>query len=332
MRGGGRAHRRSRSSSSRWSRAAPSCSPASSRTPSSARSSPSAPGGVLAELIGEAAFRIAPLTDVDAEELVTARQGRPARRRLPRRAAGGRRGARRPRAAARAPRRGPPRGRRARPQPRARAARRLRRRRRPRARPRGPRRVERAQDLVAARSVVPRRRQLRHRRKRSGMRSPDVQDALSGRSLRDQSNASDREVGAMTGKKDSRDGVDSSPSVVLIAFGAAARSTWASSGCTTVRDSIKQEQIYVRRRRRPGRREVRRPVGRRAGHDRRPGAGVREGHADAHARGDGRPGVRADGPFPVGREAGRPGGHEDEAAAAKDESGSRSRTAPATSG
>jgi hypothetical protein len=29
------------------------------------------PGGVLAELIGEASFRIAPLTDVDAEELVT---------------------------------------------------------------------------------------------------------------------------------------------------------------------------------------------------------------------------------------------------------------------
>jgi acetate---CoA ligase (ADP-forming) len=29
------------------------------------------PGGVLAELIGEAAFRIAPLTDIDAEELVT---------------------------------------------------------------------------------------------------------------------------------------------------------------------------------------------------------------------------------------------------------------------
>jgi acyl-CoA synthetase (NDP forming) len=29
------------------------------------------PGGVLAELIGEAAFRIAPLTDVDAHELVT---------------------------------------------------------------------------------------------------------------------------------------------------------------------------------------------------------------------------------------------------------------------
>jgi acyl-CoA synthetase (NDP forming) len=29
------------------------------------------PGGVLAELIGEASFRIAPLTDVDAAELVT---------------------------------------------------------------------------------------------------------------------------------------------------------------------------------------------------------------------------------------------------------------------
>jgi acyl-CoA synthetase (NDP forming) len=29
------------------------------------------PGGVFAELIGDAAFRIAPLTDVDADELVT---------------------------------------------------------------------------------------------------------------------------------------------------------------------------------------------------------------------------------------------------------------------
>ena len=38
------------------------------------------PGGVFAELIGDATFRIAPLTDVDAEELVTRRQGRPARR------------------------------------------------------------------------------------------------------------------------------------------------------------------------------------------------------------------------------------------------------------
>ena len=35
------------------------------------------PGGVLAELIGEASFRIAPLTDVDAEELVsTGKAGR----------------------------------------------------------------------------------------------------------------------------------------------------------------------------------------------------------------------------------------------------------------
>ena len=34
------------------------------------------PGGVFAELIGDAPFRIAPLTDVDAEELVTRRQGR----------------------------------------------------------------------------------------------------------------------------------------------------------------------------------------------------------------------------------------------------------------
>ena len=30
------------------------------------------PGGVLAELIGEAGFRIAPITDVEARELVTA--------------------------------------------------------------------------------------------------------------------------------------------------------------------------------------------------------------------------------------------------------------------
>src|SRR5678816_949407 len=29
------------------------------------------PGGVFAELIGDATFRVAPLTDVDAEELVT---------------------------------------------------------------------------------------------------------------------------------------------------------------------------------------------------------------------------------------------------------------------
>ena len=35
---------------------------------------------MLAELIGDAGFRIAPLTDVDAEELVTGGQGRQARR------------------------------------------------------------------------------------------------------------------------------------------------------------------------------------------------------------------------------------------------------------
>ena len=44
------------------------------------------PGGVLAELIGETQFAIAPLTDVDAEELVARREGRAADRRLPRRA------------------------------------------------------------------------------------------------------------------------------------------------------------------------------------------------------------------------------------------------------
>ena len=51
------------------------------------------PGGVLAELIGDAGFRLAPLTDVDAEELVlggkagrlVARVPRRARRPMPRR-------------------------------------------------------------------------------------------------------------------------------------------------------------------------------------------------------------------------------------------------------
>ena len=33
------------------------------------------PGGVMAELIGQATFRIAPLTDVDAQELVTGGKG-----------------------------------------------------------------------------------------------------------------------------------------------------------------------------------------------------------------------------------------------------------------
>ena len=41
------------------------------------------PGGVLAELIGEATFRIAPLTDADVDELVEHRQGRTARGGLP---------------------------------------------------------------------------------------------------------------------------------------------------------------------------------------------------------------------------------------------------------
>ena len=49
------------------------------------------PGGVFAELIGDAAFRIAPLTDVDAEELVTGGKAGQARGRLPRQPAGGRR-------------------------------------------------------------------------------------------------------------------------------------------------------------------------------------------------------------------------------------------------
>ena len=71
-------------SSSRWSTAAPSCSPASSRTRSFGPLVAFGPGGVLAELIGEAGFRIAPLTDVDADELLQPGEGRAARGRLPR--------------------------------------------------------------------------------------------------------------------------------------------------------------------------------------------------------------------------------------------------------
>ena len=89
------------------------------------------PGGVFAELIGEAAFRIAPLTDIDAEELVDGGKAGRLVAGLPRRAGGRPGGARRPRPAPRAARRGPSRGRGARPEPRARAARPLRRRRRP---------------------------------------------------------------------------------------------------------------------------------------------------------------------------------------------------------
>ena len=42
------------------------------------------PGGVLAELIGSANFALAPLTDVDADELLGDRQGSEARRRVAR--------------------------------------------------------------------------------------------------------------------------------------------------------------------------------------------------------------------------------------------------------
>jgi hypothetical protein len=73
------------------------------------------PGGVFAELIGEASLRIAPLTDIDAEELVTSAR-RAARARLPRRRAGRRRRHSSTRPAARGARRRPARRRRARPQ------------------------------------------------------------------------------------------------------------------------------------------------------------------------------------------------------------------------
>ena len=66
----GRADRRARCSCSRSSAAEPSSSPAPSRTRCSARSSRSARAACFAELIGEAQFRLAPLTDVDAQELV----------------------------------------------------------------------------------------------------------------------------------------------------------------------------------------------------------------------------------------------------------------------
>ena len=50
---------------------APSCSPGIVQDPVFGPLVAFGPGGVFAELIGEAPFRIAPLTDVDAEELVT---------------------------------------------------------------------------------------------------------------------------------------------------------------------------------------------------------------------------------------------------------------------
>ena len=54
------------------------------------------PGGVLAELIGEAGFRIAPLTDVDAEELLQQEKTGLLVARLPRSPAGRHGAARRP--------------------------------------------------------------------------------------------------------------------------------------------------------------------------------------------------------------------------------------------
>ena len=76
-----------RCSCSRWSRRASSCSPALVQDPVFGPLVAFGPGGVLAELIGDARFRLAPLTDVDADELV---QGGKAGRlvaRLPRRPA-----------------------------------------------------------------------------------------------------------------------------------------------------------------------------------------------------------------------------------------------------
>ena len=59
-----------RSSSSRSSAAAPSCLAGAVQDPVFGPLVAFGPGGVLAELIGEAQFRLAPLTDLDAEELV----------------------------------------------------------------------------------------------------------------------------------------------------------------------------------------------------------------------------------------------------------------------
>ena len=81
------------------------------------------PGGVFAELIGEASLRIAPLTDIDADELVTSGQGRPARPRLPRRRALPTRRRSSTSSTGSRARRRPARGRRARPQSGARLSR-----------------------------------------------------------------------------------------------------------------------------------------------------------------------------------------------------------------
>ena len=96
---------------------------------------------------------------------------------------------------------------------------------------------------------------------------------------------------------------------VLIIFGAAAI-YMGVDGRTTVRDSLKAGADHLRRRRRPGSRQVRVPVGRRAGHDRHAGARVRPGHPRARARGLRRPDLRADGAVRLRRRSGEPGRHE----------------------
>ena len=133
---GRRADRHARCSSSRWSRAAPSCWPASSRIRSFGPLVAFGPGGVFAELIGEARF---PDRAAHRRRRGGARPHREGRAGSWR----GFRGAPPADAAALvdllhrlvAARRRPPRGRRARPEPGHRAPRRLRRRRRARARP-----------------------------------------------------------------------------------------------------------------------------------------------------------------------------------------------------
>ena len=106
------------------------------------------PGGVLAELIGDAHFRLTPLTDVDADELVGAGKAGRLVGGLPRCSARRRGGARRRAAPALAARRRLPRARGARSQPRARPSSRGRRGRRPHP-PRPAAASHRRQELVA---------------------------------------------------------------------------------------------------------------------------------------------------------------------------------------
>ncbi len=118
------------------------------------------PGGVLAELIGGAGFRIAPLIGPRRRAARAGRQGRTPRPGLPRRRTGGRARARRARRAAVGTRRRPTRGRGARPQPGHRAAARLRRRRRPHPGARAGRRPL-VEELVAP-AETPQRRSGQH--------------------------------------------------------------------------------------------------------------------------------------------------------------------------